>query len=129
VHVDAGRDELVRRALDPHVAVLLLPGLLRHLLHELVHHRARDRGVVELLRLPAFSLEQFQRRIRDVVRLDVIRVTVDAILGIGHHHVGTLVADDHRKLADMHHAKGSLHRAKAELLEVQSGKKRGPGVY
>jgi hypothetical protein len=35
-----------------------------------------------------------------------------------------MTADDHRKLAEMHHAKGSLHSAKAQLLEVQSPSKK-----
>jgi len=40
----------------------------------------------------------------------------------------TMSAADHRKLADMHHAKGSLHRAKAALLEVQNPSKKTPRV-
>jgi hypothetical protein len=39
----------------------------------------------------------------------------------------TMTADDHRKLSEMHHAKGSLHSAKAQLLEVQNpAQKKGP---
>jgi hypothetical protein len=36
----------------------------------------------------------------------------------------TMTADDHRKLAGMHHAKGSLHSAKAQLLEAQNPSKK-----
>jgi hypothetical protein len=46
--------------------------------------------------------------------------------------VKSMTADDHRKLAEMHHAKGSLHSAKAQLLEAQnSSQKKGtrPGTY
>jgi len=37
-----------------------------------------------------------------------------------------MTAEDHRKIAATHHAKGSLHNAKAELLEAQNpSKKKG----
>jgi hypothetical protein len=37
-----------------------------------------------------------------------------------------MTADDHRKIANMHNAKGSLHRAKAELLDAQTPSKKTP---
>jgi len=42
---------------------------------------------------------------------------------------GAMSVDEHRKLAQTHHAKARLHNAKAELMEAQNPPKKGKGSY
>src|SRR5438445_4047620 len=98
VHVDAGGDELIGRARDPHVAAHRALGVLRHLLHEGLHHRARNRGVVQLSHRRSVTLDDIERGIRHEVSLDVIGVSVNAVLRIRDDDVRALLADEYREL-------------------------------
>src|SRR6267378_3141653 len=56
--VHPGRDQFVRRALDRRADGVVATRLLRHLFPERLHHRARDRRVVDLVRSPRLARAQ-----------------------------------------------------------------------
>src|SRR4029077_5522783 len=99
VHVDPCGHQLVWRACDAHGAAHGPLRLLRHLLHERLHHRARDRRVVELLRRPPFLFDQVDRGVGDEVRLYVVGVAINAVLAVRDDHVRPLLTHEDREPA------------------------------
>ena len=85
-HVDHGRDQFVGR---PELGVLrhlsgTLDARLRQHLAETLYRRTRDRRVIQLRRDAAL----FESGVRDPVGLDVVGMSVETVLVVGHHHLG-----------------------------------------
>jgi hypothetical protein len=115
--------------LDYRDSGILVARLLGHVLHERLHQGARNRRVVELGRTPAFLGQEIQRRIRDVVRLDVVRMAVRSVRVVRDDHVGALLAQDRSDPVDQlveRHVGHAAVRVPQELVPVGSPAERDP---